>query len=286
MGHHQVEALAATRSHKRVVALLGDGAGMAGLPGVGAGTLDEIADAMLEASLDGLERAKTDEGLIQTFYLLTQVTQAARADRDFEARLAALGVVNPAAAISGQASLAAAASINSIYDLVANFTNAVDQHLAFRHTRTDLGELAQRAAAQSITALCEDSANTLYGTGSDAVQDSLYRLSTRAGFTRLSHDFFSRLTSGFLIYNLSKELSNHVGPGRRFANVDEHNAFLDAMEGHCRTAASVLKDFSGKWYTRHNFEGGITPQKSFGFIGHALDKVRDALRHLGGSDEA
>lgn len=283
MGHHQVESLPVTPSHRRVVAMLGDGAGMTGLPGVGQAALAQVADAMLTAAIAGFERAANDEGLIHTFYLLTQVTQAARDEDRFNERLAELGVTGSAWEFSPSQGDGTAIA-NTIYDLVGNFTYAIDDHLAMTRTRSDLSEIAQRAAAQSLTVLGQEYANTLFGTGPDAVQDALRRLSTQSGFARLTQDFFGRVASGFLIYHLSKELSNHVGPGRRFADVSEHNAFLSAMEAHCRTASSVLKEFSGTWYSKHNFQGGITPRKSAGFVRHALEKVGDALTHLGGAD--
>lgn len=283
MGHHQVESLPVTPSHRRVVAMLGDGAGMTGLPGVGQAALAQVADAMLTAAIAGFERAANDEGLIHTFYLLTQVTQAARDEDRFNERLAELGVTGSAWEFSPSQGDGTAIA-NTIYDLVGNFTYAIDNHLAMTRTRSDLSEIAQRAAAQSLTVLGQEYANTLFGTGPDAVQDALRRLSTQSGFARLTQDFFGRVASGFLIYHLSKELSNHVGPGRRFADVSEHNAFLSAMEAHCRTASSVLKEFSGTWYSKHNFQGGITPRKSAGFVRHALEKVGDALTHLGGAD--
>lgn len=286
MGHHEVETLRVTRSHRRVVGMLGVGAGMAGLPGVSETDLDAIADAMLEASLQGFDRAKSDTGLIYTFFLLTQITQAARQGQHFERALTEIGVTSPTAALRASIPSVQLTATDSIYDLVANFTNAVDRRLARTGDRTDLGEIAQHAAAQSLTILCEDHARTLFGSGAETVRDSLRELSTKRGFARLAKDFFGRWTSGFLIYHLSKELSNHVGPGRRFASVTEHNAFLRDMEAHCSTAASVLAEFSGTWYSKHNFEGGITEQKAFGFVGHALDKVSDALRHLGGSHVA
>lgn len=263
--------------------MLGDGAGMTGLPGVGQAALAQVADAMLTAAIAGFERAANDEGLIHTFYLLTQVTQAARDEDRFNERLAELGVTGSAWE-STPSEGDGAAIANTIYDLVGNFTYAIDDHLARTRTRSDLSEIAQRAAAQSLTVLGQEYANTLFGTGPDAVQDALRRLSTQSGFARLTQDFFGRVASGFLIYHLSKELSNHVGPGRRFADVSEHNAFLSAMEVHCRTASSVLKEFAGTWYSKHNFQGGITPRKSAGFVRHALEKVSDALTHLGGSD--
>jgi hypothetical protein len=174
---------------------------------------------MLTAAIAGFERAANDEGLIHTFYLLTQVTQAARDEDRFNERLAELGVTGSAWEFSPSQGDGTAIA-NTIYDLVGNFTYAIDNHLAMTRTRSDLSEIAQRAAAQSLTVLGQEYANTLFGTGPDAVQDALRRLSTQSGFARLTQDFFGRVASGFLIYHLSKELSNHVGPGRRFADVD------------------------------------------------------------------
>jgi hypothetical protein len=46
----------------------------------------------------------------------------------------------------------------------------------------------------------------------------------------------------------------------------------------------VLEDFAGKWYSKHNFKGGITRDKAQGFVAHAMDKMRDALQYAGGTD--
>ncbi|HCT43618.1 MAG TPA: hypothetical protein DF699_00225, partial [Phycisphaerales bacterium] len=273
MGHHQVESLPVTTSHKRVVAMLGEGAGMAGSPGVGPAALEQVADAMLSATLAGFDRAASDEGLIYAFHLLTQITQAARDEGRFQQRLVELGLTGNELDFAESKVNGGSGIANSIYDLVAKYTFAIDEHLAKTGTRTDLGEIAQRAAAQSLTVLGQEYANTLFGTGPEAVQDALRRLSTQSGFARLTQDFFGRVASGFLIYHLSKELSNHVGRGRRFADVSEHNEFLAAMDSHCQTAASVLREFSGTWYSKHNFQGGITPRKSAGFVRHTLEKV-------------
>lgn len=285
MGHHQVESLAATRPWKRVVGTLGVGAGMSGLPGVEPGSLEAIADATLEASLDGLERAKSDPGLRHVFYLLTQITLAARQE-DFAAALDRLGVRQPAMALALPGEQPASGTADTIYDLVAHFTNAVDRNIRERRVSSDIGELAQKAAAQSLTSLCENRSETLFGSTEDSVQDALRRLSTKAGFARLTRDFFTRLSGEYLVYHLSRELSNHVGPGRRFESVHEHNEFLNALDSHCRTASRALIDFAGTWYSKHNFEGGITERKAGGFTAHALDKMRDALRHVGGGHAA
>ena len=258
---------------------------MAGLPGVAPGSLEAIADATMDASDTGLGRAKGDDGLAYAFYLLTQVTQAAR-QKDFARALDQAGVRTPALAVAAPAGEEAKPGgiADTVYDLVANFTDAVDRHLRRSRTRTDIGELAQRAAAESLTALCTGPSETLWGTSEETVQQSLKAFSTKVGFARLSREFFGRLAREYLVYHLSRELSNHVGRSRRFTNVAEHNEFLRDLDNHCRTSTVVLEDFAGIWYSKHNFRGGITREKAGGFVAHALDKMREALQYTGGKD--
>lgn len=280
MGSHQLESLPARPPWKRVVGLLGDGAGMGGLAGVAPGTLEEIADATMSASDAGLKRAKRDEGLSYAFYLLTQVTQAAR-QADFAKALTRCGVRAPDLAAAGDAG-ADAKPADTIYELVANFTNAVDRHLRKTRTRSDISELAQRAAAESLTSLCAGPSQTLFGTSAETVQQSLRTFSTKAGFARLAREYFARLSREYLVYHLSRELSNHVGPTRRFSGVAEHNRFLRELDTHCRTSTVIVEEFAGTWYSKHNFHGGITREKAGGFVAHALDKMREALQYTGG----
>ncbi len=152
MGSDEFQGLPKTPPFRRVVGQLGVGAGFAGLAGIAPGTVDAIADATLDASLNGLERAKGDEGLNYVFYLLTQLTQAAR-QPDFLASLNRLGLPPPKVVQTIPASDSGADEYD-ISDLVASYTTAVDRHLRQTRSRTDIGELAQRAAAESLTILC------------------------------------------------------------------------------------------------------------------------------------
>lgn len=279
MGSLQLEGLPARRPWKRVVGLLGEGAGMGGLPGVAPGTLEAIADATMRASDAGLQRAKRDAGFSYTFYLLTQVTQAAR-QADFASALVRCGVGAPD---PGGTRATAGTPADTIYALVASFTHAVDRHVRNTRERSDLSELGQRAAAESLTALCADPSQTLFGSSPETVRQSLRAFSTKAGFARLACEYFARVAREYLVYHLSRELSNHVGPTRRFASVAEHNQFLRQLDAHCRTSTRAVEDFAGRWYSKHNFHGGITREKAAGFVAHALDKMRAALKHSGGS---
>jgi len=280
MGHHQVYGLPRTPAFKRVVSLLGDGAGAAGATGVGPGSLEEIAEATIAASDDGLERAKGDEGLAYCLYLMATLTRAAN-ENDFATALSAVGVESrfvPRGTPDSTIQSSDQSSPYTVFDLVSGFSAAVDRHLRETRSRTDIGELAQLAASESLSALCSARAVTLFGTTKETVQQSLRTLSTEKGFSILAHEFFARFSRRYLEYHLSRELSNHVGLNRRFAGAREHNAFLQQLDDHCRVVTSVVKQFAGEWYSLHKFQQDITLRQAKGFAAHAVDKVRDALR--------
>ena len=77
----------------------------------------------------------------------------------------------------------------------------------------------------------------------------------------LAREFFASLTRRYLDYYLSRELSQHVGPQRRLPTITVHVDFNQALELHCREASRIVEDFAGSWYTKAQFQGGITPDR-------------------------
>ena len=279
MGHHLLPGLPRTPAFKRVVALLGDSAGAPGTAGMSPGTLEEIAEATVVASDNGFERAKGDEGLSYCLYLMAALASEAR-QPDFAAALSSVGLPPPPAGTPDAAALSTEGQPPyTVFDLVSGFSEAVDRHLRNTRSRTDIGEMAQLAASESLSFLCGRSAETLWGTTQETVQQSLRQLSTEKGFSTLAHDFFARLSRRYLEYHLGRELSNHVGVNRRFAGPSEHNDFLQQLDDHCRVTTGVVRQFAGEWYSKHKWQQDITLRKTRGFAAHAMDKVRDAFRY-------
>ena len=125
MGHIRLGNLPRTRKWRQVVALLDSGA-----------ATDQIAAATLDASKHGLEEAARDPTLAYSFWLLTQLPLCARKS-DYSEELRKLGI--PVADDPG------------LLDLVGAFTDSVDAHIRLIGGRTDLGEMAQMGAAESLT---------------------------------------------------------------------------------------------------------------------------------------
>ena len=256
MGHIRVGTLPGTRRWRQVVGIIADESS-----GVGA-----IAAATMKAAEKGLEIAATDEGMRHSIWLLAQITLAAKED-DFSAALGRIGVDVP----DGP----------SVFDIVGGFSESVDDALQQSHGRTDIGEMAQMAAVETLTTLCAARSTTLFGTTAADVQNAVRSFSTRAGFSDLAHDFFSRFTRRYLTYHLSRELPQHVGAGQRFVDPQSHSEFLQSLNTHCRQAALIVKEFSGGWYSKTNFETGITPTKARNFAHVAMKKMRAEFRRQG-----
>jgi hypothetical protein len=127
MGHTRLGRLPRTKKWQEVV----------GLVGAGADTAD-IAAATLEASKLGLEDAARDPALLHSFWLLTQLPLCAR-KADLVAELAKIGV-----STTGEATL---------MELVGGLSDAVDAHVYRVGGRTDLGEMAQMGAAETLTSV-------------------------------------------------------------------------------------------------------------------------------------
>ena len=252
MGHLHLGVLAAGRRWKQVVELLKTG-----------GAVGELAEATAHAADAEFRSASGDPTLRYTVWLLTQLPLAARSPQ-FAARLGELGFE--------------AGSEQSLLDLVSGLTSAIDKHVAGSSHRTDLGELARLAAAESLSAAIGAGLPSLFATSADDVRLQLGKLASNDRFAKLTRDFFARLTQKTLEYYISRELPNHVGPGRAIASIDKQIEFRGALEQHCREASLIVEEFAGGWYSKANYKGGITPAQAQGFTEYALTKMRAELR--------
>jgi hypothetical protein len=255
MGHIRLKRLPATRKWRQVVALLADGA-----------PVEDIAGASADAADSALQFARNDPALAHIFWLLTQLPLAARAPDSARAtRELGLDV----------------GATPSLMEVVAAFSEAVDRASVGRAGRTDLGEMAQRSAAESLAAVAGADLPSLFGATPDDVRSALGKLAAPDRFARLARDFFARLTRHHLDYYLSRTLSEQVGPRLRLRTIADHSAFDAALEQHCRETSRIVEAFAGGWFSKTHYQGGITPEKAGAFVFVALDKIAKELRKRG-----
>ena len=126
----------------------------------GGASVAQIAAASSEAAEGALSRASADPALIRAFWLLTQLPLAAR-QIDFTERLSELGLE--------------VGSSPQLFDIIGAFSEAVDAHAHAVSERSDIGEMAQLAAAESLSAIIGRSLSRLFGPTSEEVQHAFAR---------------------------------------------------------------------------------------------------------------
>lgn len=281
MGHTRLGSIPKTRPWNAVVAAFASGgaggttggAGGAGSSEVGTEVaaplaqfdrehVARVADQTLLAARGGLERAKDDPGLLYSVYLLTQVALASR-EPNWRHRLERFGLH--------------LGSDASLIDLTAEFQGAVDDWLARRRHRSDVSEMASRAATDALAALTALKAQTLFGDSGEELRLAVRPLSTKAGFADLGQAFFGRFTSGFLNFYLSRVTATHLGEGR-LHQVGDITGFNRVLDTHCRESAQIVRDFAGQWYSKTLYEKGISLENTAGFVAVALSKLQEELR--------
>jgi len=269
MGHQRLGDIPKTQRWNTVVArVAGGGGGGAGAGGSVGGTaalisdVDSVASDVLDAAEQGLDAAINDPGLRFTFYTLTQIVLAAR-QPDWQSELASLGIH-----LSGESSL---------FDLTSDVQAAIDDHIQKLGRRTDISEMAQKAASDALTSLAGPRAKTLFGSGPDELKDAIHELSTKKGFSRLGQKFFGRFMCRFLNFYLSRITPQQVGSDR-LANAGALSDFNEALDTHCQQSAGIVRDFCGEWYSKTEFQKGITLENTSGFMAIAVKKLQAELR--------
>jgi hypothetical protein len=225
---------------------------------------DLIAAAVANAAEGSLKRASYDPAFLHSFWLLTQIPLAARSSA-FAEELRRLRVPVP--------------DRPGVMDLSAGISEAVDQHAREHGGRTDLGEMAQMAAVESLTAVVGANLPSLFRPTPEEVQRAVGRFASGSAFSVLAREYFVRLTQRTLGYFLSRELANHIGPGRRFESDAERAGFDNALDWHCREASRIVEAFAGGWYGKHVYQGeGLTPDVVKHFTPVAFRKIVAELR--------
>lgn len=173
-----------------------------------------------------------------------------------------------------------------LFEIGGALSGAIDRYADGARQRTDFGEMAQLAAAESLNAVASRYLPSLFGSTPDDVRRAIGRLASGRSFGELAQDFFSRLTRRHLDYFLSRELANHIGKGRRFETVADRADFDAAMDLYCRESARIVREFAGGWFGKAAYQRGVITEADAGrYAAYALKKIRAELRKRQGANE-
>ncbi|MEP4197262.1 MAG: hypothetical protein ABJL99_16690 [Aliishimia sp.] len=145
------------------------------------------------------------------------------------------------------------------------------------HT-SDPGELARSALLESLSIRLRDRLLSLLEPTPQEIRKASAAFSGGQVFAGLARDFFARLTFRSLDYYLSRELANHTGAGKRFADDAARVEFERALSQHTFEASRIVEEFAGGWYGKTVWkEQTLSQNKISEFTRYAFKKMRSEL---------
>lgn len=266
MGHQRLGNIPKTQKWKTVVSKVagsgGGGSGGSASGGTLVNDIDSVAAEILDVAEQGLNAAINDPGLRFTFYILTQLVLAAR-QVEWQTEVGALGIQ--------------LSDTSGIFDLTSEVQGVIDDHMQGMGRRSDISEMAQKAAGDAIASLAGPRSKTLFGSGPEELKDAIRELSTKKGFSQLGQKFFGRFMCRFLNFYLSRITPQQVGSDR-LPNTSALTEFNESLDTHCYQSAKIVRDFCGEWYSKTEFQKGISLENTSGFMAIAVKKLQAELR--------
>lgn len=265
MGHTRLGTLPKTRKWADVVAIMAADPEMGGDATTSdlAHEVARIAGKVMDAAAGSFERAGSDPGVADSFWLLVRVSLACRSP-------------DPAGALREHGFRLGPHP--SPADVVRELTRSLDEESFARARRTDFGEMASASVAAALAEWLRARAaqGHLFSAPEERTWSDLRGLSTQDGFGEVSHAAMGNLVSRLLGFYLSRA----VAPGEGLIGGTADLArFEGELDRHSRERARIVREFAGTWFTKHEFrEGGITRPKARRFVAYLLKKVATELR--------
>jgi len=250
MGHTKLGALPKSKKWIEVINLIDSDT-----------DLSEIALAVLKASEKAFDKIPFDRGLILTYWLMTQIPLAAKKE-DFTKALNLIDIH-----VSKEP---------GIFEIIASFNESIERQLRPNGLVSDISEMALSSASESLSAIVYEKSNSLFGRTSEDIKNVFASFAQSREFANLGREFFSRFTEKYLMYFLSKELSNHISEHKRFNDISSHEVFKQALSTYCWEIAKIVEGFSGAWYAKYQSEE-LSKGWVSGFLKDAVDKLKSEL---------
>lgn len=254
MGHLYLGNLPRTHRWKDVISLLETGA-----------NLPTLADASFYAALTGLKQVPSDIGFIAIIDAIVELSAAARA-KDTAAALDESGVDRE--------------SQSSSFGLLSSVAKKLSDELHQVHPRSDVGKIAQDAFLDSLSKQVQGNTGSLFQADPQDVRRLTEPLRGNQ-FKALMHEFYSAFTSRFLSYHISRELPNHVGSEKRFADMSEHAEFKQAFDLLCRQTVRISDEFTPGWVGKAVFERNMSRESVRRYAHIAFKKIASEFKKGG-----
>lgn len=224
-----------------------------------------IAKAVAEASENRLRELTNDPGLGYSFWLITRIALAARG-QDFVGDLAKLNIkASPNA---------------STLEFISQVADIARIELSKIQSSGDFAEIGSMAIRTALTETVGQQGRSMFETSLRDIQSAFKIYSTQVQFGNVAHRFFSNFLARVILSYVDRDIANHLGVGKGFADLGDSKSFLEALDIHTRQSARIVEEFAGAWYSKHNWEtkGDISREETQRFTAYALRKLRSELK--------
>lgn len=223
----------------------------------------DVADKVLDGVEEMLASESAQSCIGYCIWLLAQLALAARGE-DFEANVIELGI--------------RVGEGESATEFLTKASRVATSHLSDLAPQTALNNLAGLALREVLTNTIGTYARTLFGAGLTDVQLAFRRYSTQKQFSALVHTYFAAFLRRTLRFILDKEIANHLGPGKRFEDIQDMEKFEDELQAFADQTSRIIDTFSGGWYSKRVWQQGtISESDAERFVHIALKKLRADL---------
>lgn len=163
-------------------------------------------------------------------------------------------------------------------EFISQVADTTNDHLSNKASFSALNNIAGLALRESLAQTVGIQANTLFGSRLEQIQIALINYSSKEKFGSLMHTYFSNFLKRTLHFVIEKEISNHLGPGKRFNGLQNIKEYERALEVFAGQTSKIVKLFSGGWYSKKRWEKGeISEEDAVRFVHVALKKIREDI---------
>ena len=257
MGHRRLGRLPKTVGWKKLIAALDSADIDAAL----------VAELTAKETKERLLALADDPAINYAQWLLTRIVWLSRGDQ-FSEELQAIGVNIPTDAHAVQ--------------FFSRLFDHAEKEMRARSGATPFVSFVEQALRQTLTETVNLRTTTLFGTRMPDIQAACKEYSTKKGFGILAKRFYSNVLDRFVNYFVQREISNHIGPGRRLDSIEEATKFTESIRTYCLQSARIVEDFAASWYSKHTWmtkgqltEGDVRPLTSYALTKLQMEMARE-----------
>lgn len=217
-----------------------------------------IAYSLSKAASNGLLQEDNQIGLFHTLRYLIKLVNASTTDA-FDRALDDIDIH-----ISSQDS-----GMSALGRILEKITSSVGQTEGSSY----LDSIAATAFQETITKTVQQNAQTLFGCSVDDIKNAFRNYSTKTKFGEISRLFFSAYLSRTFQSLIDRAISEYIGQGRNFKQAGEVLEFQEALKTYCWDVSKIVEDFSGGWYSKHQWEGTLSDDEIKRFSNYSLKKL-------------